>query len=75
MEAYEIELIEKHSVQDNELSSLWALHRDYERQLDKLLKKPALSPAEEADMKDLKKKKLAGKTRLIQLLEKYKAEA
>lgn len=73
MEQREIELIEKYSEKDNELKALWDLHADYERQLDKLLKKPALTPVEETEVKELKKKKLAGKTKLQQLLERYKS--
>lgn len=73
MEQHEIELIEKYSEKDNELKALWDLHADYERQLDKLLRKPALTPVEETEVKELKKKKLAGKTKLQQLLERYKS--
>ncbi len=72
MEQHEIELIEKYSGKDVELKSLWDLHLDYERQLEKLQKKPALTPVEETEIKELKKKKLAGKTKLQQLLERYK---
>lgn len=72
MEKREIELIEKYSGQDVELKALWDLHLDYERQLEKLQKKTALTPVEETEVKELKKKKLAGKTKLQQLLERYK---
>lgn len=72
MEQHEIELIEKYSGKDVELKSLWDLHLDYERQLEKLQKKAALTPVEETEIKELKKKKLAGKTKLQQLLERYK---
>jgi len=73
MEQHEITLIEKYSAQDNEVKALWDLHLDYERQLEKLQKKPALTPIEETEVKELKKKKLAGKTKLQQLLERYKS--
>ena len=75
MESNEIALIEKFSATDNELKALWILHKDYELQLEKLSSKGSLSAVEEMEVKELKKKKLAGKTKLIQLVEKYKAEA
>lgn len=67
-----MDLIEKHMAQDMELKSLWDLHLEYEQRLEKLLNKPFLSPTEESDVKELKKKKLAGKTKLQSLLDKYK---
>ncbi len=73
MEQHEIELIEKYGQKDNELKALWDLHADYEQRLEKLLKKPALTPVEETEVRELKKKKLAGKTKLQQLLERYKS--
>jgi uncharacterized protein YdcH (DUF465 family) len=74
MEPYELELIEKHKNEDNELRALWNLHRDYEKQLDELSKRPYLKPSEEMEVRELKKKKLAGKTKLQQLLDKYRTE-
>ena len=44
MEQFELDLIEKHMSQDMELKSLWDLHLDYERRLEKLAGKPFLSP-------------------------------
>lgn len=73
MEPQELAIIEKNLNNDAELKALWDLHLDYERRLDKLSKKPYLTPSEEADVKELKKKKLAGKTKLQTLLNKYKS--
>lgn len=73
MEPQDIAIIEKHCVEDVELKALWDLHLDYERRLDKLSKKPYLTPSEEVDIRELKKKKLAGKTKLQVLIEKYKS--
>lgn len=75
MEQHEISLIEKYSVNDTELKALWDLHLDYERQIQALLAKGSLSQSEENDLKELKKKKLAGKTRLIQIIDRYKENA
>jgi uncharacterized protein YdcH (DUF465 family) len=72
MEQFDLDLIEKYMEQDMELKSLWDLHLDYERRLEKLAGKPFLSPSEEAEVKEMKKKKLAGKTKLQALLDKYK---
>ncbi|EPR42178.1 hypothetical protein dsx2_0105 [Desulfovibrio sp. X2] len=72
MEPQELSLIEKNLAQDAELKALWDLHLDYERRLDRLSKKPYLSPNEELELKELKKKKLAGKTKLQAVLNKYK---
>jgi len=60
---------------DNELKALWELHLDYERELEKLSAKGGLTQVEEAEVKELKKKKLAGKTRLIQILDRYRENA
>lgn len=75
MEARELELISRHCEQDMELKSLYDQHLEYERMLDKLEGRAYLSPTQEQEIKELKKKKLAGKTKLQTLLDKYKEEA
>ena len=72
MDAQELELINKYAGQDEELKSLWNEHQLYEKQLEKLESKSYRTPAEETQMKELKKQKLDGKTRLVAKLEKYK---
>ena len=72
MEKGDIELIEKFAVEDGELQGLWEQHRQYEQMLDKLENKPYLSPIQQQEMKEIKKKKLAGKTRLLAVLDKYR---
>jgi uncharacterized protein len=72
MEANDLELIEKYGAEDTELKALWDQHVNYEKMLDKLEAKSYLSPTETQEMKELKKKKLAGKTTLLSLLEKYR---
>ncbi|WP_207262228.1 DUF465 domain-containing protein [Desulfovibrio sp. Huiquan2017] len=72
MEAKDLELIEKYGAEDTELKALWDQHTNYEKMLDKLEGKSYLSPTEMQEMKELKKKKLAGKTTLSTLLDKYR---
>ena len=75
MEAKDFELIEKYGVEDPELKALWDQHMVYEKMLDKLEAKSYQSPTEIQEIKELKKKKLAGKTQLQGLLDKYRQEA
>ncbi|CCH47605.1 DUF465 domain-containing protein [Pseudodesulfovibrio piezophilus] len=74
MEANDIELIVKHEGEDAELKALWDQHIVYEKLLDKIESKSYHSPTEIQEMKELKKKKLAGKTQLQTLLDKYRGE-
>ncbi len=75
MEAQDLELIEKHGDNDPEVKALWDQHVVYEKMLDKLESKSYQSPTEIQEIKELKKKKLAGKTQLQTLLDKYRTEA
>ncbi len=72
MEAQELALIEQHRDKDAELQTLWEEHVLYEKQLEKLESKPFLSPQEENLAKDIKKKKLLGKTKIQGILDRYK---
>ncbi|MFH1914089.1 MAG: DUF465 domain-containing protein [Pseudomonadota bacterium] len=72
MEAKDLELIEKYGVEDPELRALWEQHVVYEKLLDKVETKSFLSPTETQEVKELKKKKLAGKTKMQSLLDKYR---
>ncbi len=74
MEQYELELIAKYGKQDDELSHLWQKHLEYEQALEKYENKTYLSSQEESEMKRLKKKKLAGKTKIQNILEKYRRQ-
>lgn len=76
MERKDLEIIEKYGQEDMELKSLWDQHIVYEKMLEKLEGKAYLSPTETQEIKELKKKKLAGKTKLQTILDKYrKSEA
>lgn len=72
MEQYELELISRYEEKDEELKSLWENHQAYSKALEKYETKPFLTPPEEMEVKELKKKKLAGKTRIHIILSKYK---
>ncbi|MFP4214180.1 MAG: DUF465 domain-containing protein [Desulfohalobiaceae bacterium] len=74
MEQYELELIAKYGKMDDELSHLWQKHLEYEKQLEKFDNKLYLTPQEESELKMLKKKKLAGKTKIQHILEKYRQQ-
>ncbi|MCM0755860.1 DUF465 domain-containing protein [Desulfovibrio aminophilus] len=76
MENNDLAIIEKYGSQDSELRDLYEQHQEYEKLLDKLESKPYLSPTQMQEIKAIKKKKLAGKTKLQFLLDKYRqAEA
>lgn len=72
MEQYEIELIERYQEQDEELRKLWQEHQDFEKQLSVFDEKRYLTPQEELEQKRLKKLKLAGKTKIYNILDKYR---
>ena len=72
MEAKDLELIQMYEAEDAELKALWDQHLVYGKMLDKLESKTYRSPTEAQEIKELKKKKLAGKTKLQGLLDKYR---
>ncbi len=72
MEQYELNLLAKYSEKDEELKRLWDEHVRYEKQLERYENKIYLTPGEELEVKELKKKKLAGKTRMHTILDNYK---
>ena len=72
MEARDLELIKQYEAEDTELKALWDQHCVYGTMLEKLEAKTYISPTEIQEIKELKKKKLAGKTKLQGLLDKYR---
>ncbi len=72
MEARDIELLEKYLPKDTELKTLWEGHVLFKKQLEKLERKIARTPSEEVTLKELKKQKLDGKTRLLSILDRYR---
>ncbi len=74
MDLQEKELLEKYAATDPELKDAWDDHLLYSKQVTKLEGKGFRTPTEEQTLKQLKKQKLEGKTRLISLLDKYTQE-
>lgn len=74
MEQQDLELVATHLEHDEELKALWEEHVGFEKMLERYSGKAALSPSEELEVKEYKKKKLAGKTKIQALLEKYKRQ-
>lgn len=72
MEQRDLDLINELTPKDAELRLLWEEHLLYEKQLEKLENKPYLTPSEVRVVKDIKKKKLAGKTKLQAILDRYR---
>ncbi|SDL13144.1 hypothetical protein SAMN05660337_2196 [Maridesulfovibrio ferrireducens] len=72
MEAKDVDLIRTLVGQDAEIKGLWDQHLDLKKIIDRFEKKGLLNETEVLELKELKKKKLSGKTKLHLLIEKYK---
>lgn len=72
MEQHELDLIARLVPTNAELDELWKAHQDYEKQLTRFEGKPYLSPTEDAELKQIKKMKLAGKTKIQAILDKHR---
>lgn len=72
MEPYEIRLIQSFVGRDEELKKLWEEHRSYEDRLRSLQTKGRLSDEEEMEVKRIQKLKLAGKDRILKILERHR---
>ena len=68
MEVDERDRIESLVTGNAELRSLWEEHQELERRLDEMNSRSHLSPSEQEARKLLKKRKLAGKDRIAQIL-------
>lgn len=75
MDQRERELLEKYAPQDEELRALQGEHALYDKQLEKLESKSYRTPAEDLQVKQLKKQKLDAKTKLVAILERYARQA
>lgn len=74
MDKNELQLLEKLAPAHPDLQALWDEHVLYEKQLEKLESKSFRTPQEEQQVRELKKQKLDGKTRLVALLDQYAAQ-
>ena len=62
-------LVGKYAATDPEVKTLWEEHVLFKKQIEKLESKVVRTPAEEQEMKRIKKEKLEGKTKLYSRLE------
>lgn len=74
MEQQDILLLEKYSATNPELRELWEDHILYEKQVEKLEAKAFRTPTEQETLKQIKKQKLEGKTKLVALIDKCRAQ-
>lgn len=74
MDQHETDLLEKYAASDPELKELWEDHLLYEKQVDKLDSKHYRTPTEDQTLKQLKKQKLEGKTKLMALLDGHTSQ-
>ena len=70
----EQELLKKYAETDPELKELLEDHVLFEKQLEKLEGKEFLTPQEQQTVKQLKKQKLDGKTRMYAILDEYRSK-
>lgn len=73
MEKRDLELIEKYSPKDEVLAGLYEEHLNYEKELEGLENRSYLTADDQFRLRDLKKKKLAGRDRMEAILRKYRA--
>lgn len=71
MDKGELELLEKLAPEHPDLQNLWQEHMLYEKQLEKLERKSYHTPEEELQIRQIKKQKLDGKTRMVYLINEY----
>ena len=71
MESTELKLLEELAPKHPELQTLWHDHILFKKQLEKLENKPYRTPDEEIQVRELKKQKLDGKTKMVSLLKQY----
>jgi len=72
MEVRDVELLEKHLPHDDTLKALWDEHILFEKQLDQLESKSILTSQEKVSLRELKKQKLDGKTKIQIMLDRYR---
>ncbi len=72
MEDKDLELIRKHVEENEDLRKLWEEHLELKSKLEEFAEKKYLSTEDEMRRKQLQKLKLAGKDRLMDLLDSYR---
>ena len=66
-------LITSHTEENVELKGLWQEHLKLKRELEKINRKPYLTPEDKTKKKQLQLNKLVGKTKIEQILSSYRA--
>jgi len=74
MEKKDEELIQTLIPHDEELKRFYEEHVELESQLAELNRKLYLTPEQDLEKKQLQKRKLSGKDRIMQILEKHRAD-
>jgi len=74
VEKKELELLEKLAPLHPDLKFLRDEHILYKKQQEKLESKKFLTPAEEQQLRQIKKQKLDAKTKMVALLQEYATE-
>ena len=60
--------IEELAKSDHEIRRLWEEHLELDRAIEEMAARPYLTPAEEIELKQMRKRKLLGKDRLFESL-------
>ncbi len=71
MVIYDRARIQELAATDKRLRLLWTEHRSFENRLDELKTRGNLSAAQQIELMDLKKAKLARKDQIFQILKTY----
>lgn len=72
MDMQDTELVHENIEKDRELKALWEEHLQFEKKLEKMERKPFLTPEEKMEKKRLQVAKLNGKTKIEAILSKYR---
>jgi hypothetical protein len=73
METKDEDLIKQLIAQDAELKEHYEEHLDLERRLADLTRRLYLTPEQEIEKKQLQKRKLQGKDRIMEILDKHRS--
>lgn len=73
MDQQDLDLIEKHSREDQELAALYKEHVDFDRKITRMERRPFLNGDEKEVLAQLKKKKLAGRDKIQKKLNVYRS--
>jgi hypothetical protein len=75
MEKKDEELIQTLLPRDEELKRYYEEHLDLERQLDEYNRRLYLTPEQDYERKELQKRKLQGKDRIMEILHKHRSQS